>query len=93
MLERLLDERGDIQEADSTLEERGDGDLVRGVERARIGAATPARLAREREQAERLEVGLEELQRSRPSGRVSAAASQLGAGYVSAYEIGTRMSG
>ena len=80
MRERVLDERGDVEEADAALEERGDGDLVRGVERARVGAAALARLAREREQAERLEVGLEELERRRPSGRAAASASRRGAG-------------
>ena len=51
------------EERDPALEERGDGDLVRGVERARVRAAALARLAREREQRERLEVGLVELER------------------------------
>src|SRR5438045_50065 len=60
--ERLLDRLGDPEEREPAGQKRGDGDLVRGVERARVRAAGLARGAREREQRERLEVGCAELQ-------------------------------
>ena len=60
--ERVLDERRDLEEADPAVEERRHGDLVRRVERARIRAAALARLAREREERESLEVGRLELE-------------------------------
>ena len=60
--ERLLDRLGDPEERQPPLEERGDGDLVRGVERARVGAAPLAGAAREGEQRKRLEVGRLELE-------------------------------
>ena len=66
-----------LEEADPPVEERRDGDLVRGVERARVRAAALARLAREREQRERLEVGRVELERqpaARSSGGTGVAA-------------------
>ena len=44
------------------VEEGGDGHLVRGVVGARVGAASLARRAREREQRERLQVGRVELE-------------------------------
>ena len=58
--ERVLDERRDVEEADPTVEERRHGDFVRRVERARIRAATLARLARQPEERESLVIrGLE----------------------------------
>ena len=63
---------GDIGKPDSSLQERLDGDLVRGVEDARCGPAALARLARQREQRECLEVGRVELQRERRSDRAAA---------------------
>src|SRR5262245_48417266 len=47
---------GDVEEPDPALEERLDGDLVGGVERARVRAAALAGLARQREERERVEV-------------------------------------
>ena len=92
--ERLLDRGGNPQEGQPAVEERGDRDLVGGVEGARIGAAALAGPPREREQRERLEIGRVELERQ-ARGEVEAAepASPARSGYVSAYEIGTRMSG
>ena len=92
-IERALDDLGDPEERQPAVEERGDGDLVGGVVGARVGAAALARLAREREHRERLLVRLLELERepaARSSGAIGVAARS---GYVSAYEIGTRMSG
>ena len=62
-LERVLDESRDLGEADAAVEERGDRDLVRRVERARVGPAALPRLAREREQREALGVRRLELER------------------------------
>ena len=64
-LERVGDDLGDAEERQPAREERRDGDLVRGVVRARIRAALLPRLAREREHRERLEVGRLELERER----------------------------
>ena len=64
-LERVLDERGDLEEADPAVEERGDGDLVRRVEGAGVGAAALAGLAGEREEREALGVRRLELERER----------------------------
>ena len=50
--ERLLDHRADVEEGDPALEERGDGDLVRRVVRARRRAASLARGACQTEQRE-----------------------------------------
>src|ERR687884_643695 len=61
--ERLLDDLGDPEERQPPVEEGGHGDLVRRVVRARIGAAAPAGLAREREERERLQIGRRELER------------------------------
>src|SRR5581483_2031493 len=62
-LEHVGDERVDVEEPDPALQERRDRHLVGGVERARIGAAALTRLTRERQHPERLDVGLEELER------------------------------
>ena len=64
VVEHVLDGGRDVEEADPSLEERLDGDLVGGVVGARVGAAALAGLAGEREHAERLEVGLVELERA-----------------------------
>ena len=61
--ERILDETRDLEESDPPLEECGDGDLVRGVEGARVGAASLAGLAREAEEREATRVGRLELER------------------------------
>ena len=54
---------GDLREPDPALEERRDRDLVRRVESARVGAAVLARLARERQEREALQVRRLELER------------------------------
>ena len=69
--ERVLDERRDLGEADAAVEERGDRDLVRRVERARVRTAALSRLAGEREQREALGVRRLELERE-PGGEVEA---------------------
>src|SRR5438105_1158418 len=61
--ERLLDDVGDPEEGQSSVEERGDGDLVGCVERTRRGSATLAGRAREPQHRERLLVGGVELER------------------------------
>src|SRR5919202_3077472 len=53
--ERLLDDLGDAEERQAAVEERGHGDLVRGVERAGVGAASLPCLAGEGEEGEGLE--------------------------------------
>ena len=68
-LERVLDDLGDAEERQPPLEERGDGDLVGGVEDARVGAAELPRPPGEREQRERLQVGCRELERQ-PGGEI-----------------------
>ena len=61
--ERLLDDLRDPEERQPPFEEGRDGDLVRGVEDARVGAAELAGPARQREQRERLQVRCGELER------------------------------
>ena len=62
-LERILDEAGDLDEADAAGEERVDGDLVGGVERARVCATPLAGFACEREERKSIEIGRLELER------------------------------
>ena len=91
--ERVLDQRRDVEEADPSVEEGRDRDLVRGVERAGEGPAALAGLARQREEREAVEIGRLELERQ-PGGEVEARDRRRAAiGYASANEIGTRMSG
>ena len=56
-LERALDHARDVEEAQRLGQEGVHGDLVGGVQHAGGGAARGRRVAREREAAERLEVG------------------------------------
>ena len=61
--ESVLDEPRDLREANASVQERRDRDLVRRVERAREGAAALSRLAREAEQRKALEIRRLELER------------------------------
>jgi hypothetical protein len=65
--ERLFDDLRDPEERQPAVEERGDGDLVGGVEDARVGPAELAGPARQREQGERLEIRGRELEGQTPS--------------------------
>ena len=64
-IERILDERRDLDETDALVEERRNGNLVRGVERAGIGPAALPRLAGERQERKALWIGRLELERER----------------------------
>src|SRR6185436_163370 len=61
-LERPLDELGDRVESDATIEERGHGDLVRGVQDDRRAAAALERGPRQPQARELVGIGLEERQ-------------------------------
>ena len=91
--ESALHELRDLEEADPPVEEGGDRDLVRRVERARVRAAPLACLARERQQREALRIGRLELERERGAEVERGHRVARRSGYVSANEIGTRMSG
>ena len=93
-LERVLDDPRDLEEADAPVEERGDRDLVRGVERAGVRAAALARLAREPREAGSARGPAARTRASAPAARSSCGTDVARrSGYVSAKEIGTRMSG
>ena len=92
--ERLLDRTGDAEERQAALEECGDGDLVRGV----VGARDRCRLARPRRARGRASgtsrvSGAWNSSVSPPARSSGATGVSARSGYVSAYEIGTRMSG
>src|SRR5262249_34728443 len=63
--EDVADDLGDVEEREPSVEEGGDGNLVRGVERAWKCPALLPRLARERKHREGREVGRAELERER----------------------------
>ncbi len=64
--ERLFDDLRDPEERQAPVEEGRDGDLVRGVEDARVGAAELTGLARQGEQRKRLLVGCGKLEGQTP---------------------------
>ena len=85
---------GDPEEGQLAVEEGGDRDLVRGVEHARAPCRPPRPAARASARHGNASSSGARNSRMSPAARSSGAIGVAArSGYVSAYEIGTRMSG